>query len=237
MAWLDKKDVEILLEAGFAEEDLGLVEGGRPGVTLYESPGDYFTKELIENACEQGLCDLYDENHLLEPAIAEPYDTSHKGLYEDDEYPGTEDPTIDVPASVRPQVEWLKSVNIGKLSVWQSRKEKSFKWPVKRIDLNIPSKDWPRLNRLSQEDRKLAFKGYARDAWQELWKNAVSTLYSKACERVNIETSSGSINLIVISADDMRELGHNVPGEAKWITLLYFEKDSQRPLIRPRSHI
>ena len=137
MAWLDRNNVQLLLDAGFAEEDLGLVSGGKPGVTVYECAGDYFAKELIDNACEQGLCDLCDEQHLIQPAITEPYDTSHKGIYDDDSYPGTEDPAIDVPQDVRKQVEWLSTINIGKLSVWQSRKEKSFKWPVKRIDLNI----------------------------------------------------------------------------------------------------
>ena len=87
------------------------------------------------------------------------------------------------------------------------------------------------------EDRKSAYRAYAREAWQELWKDAVSTLYSKNCESITIETGKGPMNLFVIDADDMRELGHRVPGEAKWITLLYFEKDNQKPLIRPRNSI
>lgn len=235
MAWLDKKDIALLMEAGFAEEDLGLVEGGKPGVTLYNTPGDYFAKELVENACEQGECDLYDETL---PAIeTEPYDTTHKGLYEDDAYPGTEDPAIDVKQDLRPQVNFLQTINIGKLSIWQSRKEKSFRWPVKRIDLEIPIEDQIRVYKLSAEDRKLAYKGFAREAWQELWKNAVSTLYSKHCERINLKTGKGDISLIVIRAEDMRDLGHKVPGEANWITLLYFVKDSYKPLIRPMSHL
>ena len=235
MALLDKKDIEILISAGFSEEDLGLVNGGKCGVTLYETPGDYFAKELIENACEQGECDLCDE--IVMPVIAEAYDTSHKGLYEDDSYPGNEDPAIDVKQDLRPQVEFLKEINIGKLSVWQSRQDSFFKWPVKRIDLNIKPDEKAKLYRLSGEDRKIAYRSYARDAWQELWKDSVSSLYSIEYETVNIKTAKGSINLIVINADDMRELGHNVPGEAKWITMLYFNKDTNKPMIRPRSHL
>lgn len=235
MAWLGKKDIEVLTRAGFAEEDLGLVEGGKPGVTLYDSPNDYFARELIENACEQGECNLYDD---IIPAVeAEPYDTSHKGLYEDDEYPGTEHPSIDVDQDLRPQVDFLQTINIGKLSVWQSRKEKSFKWPVKRIDLDIPPVEHARINRLSMEDRKLAYKGFAREGWQDLWKNSVSTLYSKHCEKINLKTGKGDISLLVIKAEDVRDLGHKVPGEAQWITLLYFLKDKHRPLIRPNSTI
>ena len=58
MALLEKRDIEILLKAGFDEVELGLVSGGRRGVEIYQTPGDYFAKELIENACEQGECDL-----------------------------------------------------------------------------------------------------------------------------------------------------------------------------------
>ena len=237
MAWLNKKDTQLLLDAGFDESDLGLVSGGKLGVSLYETPGDYFAKEIIENACEEGICDLADENHLLEKAIAEPYNNSHKGLYEDDEYPGTEDPGIDVPQDVRNQVDFLKGINIGKLSVWQSRRDNMFKWPVKRIDLNISKKDHAKINRLPMEDRKIAYKSYAREAWQELWRDSVSTLYSKVCETVSVKTRKGNMDLIVIDANDMRELGHSVPGEASWVTMLYFEKDARRPLIRPRSAI
>ena len=50
MSLLTKKDCGLLLDAGFTEEDLGLVEGGQRGVEIYESPDDYFAKELIENA-------------------------------------------------------------------------------------------------------------------------------------------------------------------------------------------
>jgi len=237
MSWLDTKDAQRLLDAGFSEEDLGLVNGGQLGVTLYETPQDYFAKEIIENACEQGECSLYDDDHLLTPILAEPYDTSHKGLYEDDEYPGTDDPSLDSPQDIRPQVDFLKNINIGKLSLWQSRRDKEFKWPVKRINIDIPSHEKTKINRMSQEDRKLAYKGFARNAWQELWKDSVSTLYSKPCERINIKTSKSDINLLVIDTDHMKEIGHKVPGEAKWVTLLYFEKDSYLPLIRPKSHL
>lgn len=233
MSILDRRGIEQLLNAGFLEEDLGIAEGSKRGITLYESPSDYFSKEIIENACEQGECDLWDE--ILPPAqLAEPYDTSHKLMYEDEEYAGGDDNDMEIPQDLRDQAEFLKNINIGKLSLWQARKGNAFKWPVKRISLSIPAEDKARAMRMSEEDRKVLWKSYARDAWQEIWKDAVSTLYSKHCELVTIDTAKGDLNLIVIKAEDMRELGHAVPGECEWITLLFFYKDKIRPLIRPR---
>ena len=234
MALLDKKDIEILLEAGFDESDLGLVSGGKRGIELYQTPGDYFAKELIENACEQGECDLYDE--ILEPVQAEPYDDSHKGLYEDDEYPGNDDPTIDVPSDLRDQVQWLGSIKIGKMTLWKARNENYFSEQVKRIILDIPQNEKNRMNRLPYDSRKELWKSYARDGWAELWKDAVSTLYSKRCERI-VTGGKKKYNLIVIDADDMRDLGHKVPGECAWITLMYFEKQGIKPQIRPRRNL
>ena len=233
MSILEQKDIERLLSAGFSEDDLGIAPGSKRGVTLFETPADYFAKEIIENACEQGECDLWDE--ILPPnPDPEPYDTSHKLLYEDEEYAGGEDDAIEVPQDLREQAEFLKEINIGKLSLWQARKGNSFKWPVKRISLNMPTEAKMKIALLSEEDRKIFFKSYARDAWQELWRDAVSTLYSKHCEKISIPTSKGDLNLIVIEAEDMRDLGHNIPGEAEWVTLLYFYKDKTRPIIRPR---
>lgn len=234
MAMLDKKDINILLEAGFAEEDLGLIKGGRRGVELYETPGDYFAKELIENACEAGECNLYDE--IIPSEQGEAYDDSHKGIYDDQEYPGNEDITIDVPQDLRDQVEWLKTINIGKMTLWQKRRDNFFDTQVKRVVLDVSQKDKTRINRLSASDRKMAWKGFARDAWGELWKDAVSTLYNKHCERIVIG-SKRKYSLIIIDADDMRELDHKVPAECKWITMMYFEKQSIRPQIRPRRNL
>ena len=234
MAILDKNSIEILLEAGFDESELGLIAGCKRGIELYDTPGDYFAHELIENACEQGECDLYDE--ILPPEINEPYDNSRKGLYEDDEYPGNEDETIDIPGDMREQVEWLKTINISKMSLWQIRTGNFFDAQVKRVVLDVPQKEKDRMNRMSTEDRKTMWKTHAKDAWAELWKNAVSTLYSKHCETLVIGTKK-KYNLIIIDADDMRELGHKVPGECSWITMMYFEKDTVKPLIRPRRSI
>ena len=237
MAWLEKKHVEILLEAGFDDSDLGLIDCryAKRGVEIYETPGDYFAKELIENACEQGECDLYNETI---PAVkAEPYDCSHKGIYDDNDYPGNEDIAIDVAQDMRPQVEWLKEINIGKLSVWQKRDDNFFKWPVKRMPFDIPDNDKEKMTRLSREDGKILYKAYAREAWQRLWQDSVDTLYNKPCEKIVIGSRLKKMNLLVIDADDMKELGHRIPGEAKWITMLYFDKQKMQPQIRPRSHL
>jgi len=234
MSLLDKKDINILLEAGFDESDLGLVSGGKRGIELYASPEDYFAKELIENACEQGECDLYDEVIPNEPT--EPYDNNRMGLYEDQEYPGNEDPTIDVPIDLRNQVEWLGTINIGKMTLWKTRKNNFFNDQVKRVILDISQEEKRKMNRIPWANRKEAWKAHARDAWGELWKNAVSTLYSKHCERIVIGGKK-KYNLIIIETADMRDIGHKVPEECKWITMLYFEKQKMKPLIRPRSSL
>jgi hypothetical protein len=235
MAMLDKKDIDILLEAGFDESDLGLVSGGRRGIELYQTPEDYFAKELIENACEAGECDLYDE--IIPAEQGEAYDDSHKGIYDDQEYPGNEDLTIDVPADLREQVDWLKTINIGKMTLWEERKNNFFKEQVKRVVINIPQVEKNRMNRMPSADRKAMWKSHARDAWGELWKDAVSTLYGKHCERIVIGGKK-KFNLIVLSGDDMRELGHKIPDNCAWITLMYFEKGyGMRPQVRPRRNL
>jgi hypothetical protein len=237
MALLDKKDVELLLSAGFGEEDLGLVDCkySKRGLEIYISPEDYFAKELIENACEQGLCDLYDD--FIPAVVGEPYDASYKSLYEDQEYDGNDDDTIDIPQNLRPQVEWLKGINVGKMTLWQKRNANEFKWPVKRIDFDLDIRDKERLPRLIPEYRKELYRTYAREAWQELWQNAVSSLHSIVCETVHIGGLGSRLNLIVIDTDEMRSLGHSVPAEAKWITMLYFEKQHIKPQIRPRNNL
>jgi hypothetical protein len=234
MSYLDKKDIDILLEAGFAEEDLGLVPGGKRGVEIYETPGDYFAKELIENACEQGECDLLEE--ILPSLPKEPYDNSRMGLYEEDEYPGNEDISIDVPSDLRNQVNWLSTIKIGKMSLWQRRDGNSFDWPVKRVNVEIPEKEKERMKRLNPDDKKELWKSYAKAAWRNLWSDAVSTLYNKHCELITIGTKK-KYNLIIIDADDMREIGHRPPGETQWVTLMYFDKDNIKPQIRPRTHL
>lgn len=231
MSILDKKSAQMLLDAGFSEEDLGLVHGGKRGIELYESPQDYFAKELIENACEQGECDLYDE--ILPEEKGEPYDCSHPGIYDDNEYPGNDDESIYVPGDLREQVSWIKTINIGKISLWQKRKDNFFSWPVKRIEVRIPEEEKSRMLRLSSEDRQYLWKTYAKESWKELWVSAIDTLHSRHCEKVNILSGSKSFNLIVIKADDMRELGHRVPGEAEWVTMMYFDKNDLRAQIKP----
>jgi len=234
MAILDKRDIEILLEAGFDESELGLSPGSKRGIELYESPEDYFAKELIENACEQGECNLYDEIIPYEPA--EPYDNDRRGLYEDNEYPGNEDETIDVRADLRDQVEWLKTINIGKMTCWQKRRDNYFDVQVKRVILDVPQSEKNRMNRMSQEDRKTMWKTYARDAWATLWKDAVSSLYSIRCETIVIGGKK-KFNLLIIDANEMRELGHKVPEECEWITMMYFEKSTMKKMIRPRNSL
>jgi len=234
MALLEKRDIEILLKAGFDEVELGLVSGGRRGVEIYQTPGDYFAKELIENACEQGECDLYDDTIIS--IQNEPYDNDRKGLYDDNEYPGNEDDAIDVRADLRNQVDWLKTINIGKMTLWQKRKDNYFDVQVKRVVLDIPQEEKNKMNRMPQAQRKERWKTYARDAWGELWKDAVSSLYSIHCETIVIG-SKKKFNLLIIDANEMRELGIKVPAECEWITMMYFEKNSVKPLIRPRSSL
>ena len=235
MALLAKKDIDILLEAGFDESDLGIIKGGKRGIELYETPGDYFAKELVENACECGECDLYDE--IIPSELGEAYDDSHKGIYDDQEYPGNEDIALEVDPCMREQVEWLKTINIGKMTCWEGRKNNYFNTQVKRVVLDVPQAEKFRMNKMSNTDRKSMWKTYARAAWAELWRDAVSSLYSKHCERIVIG-SKKKYNLIIIDANDMRELGHKVPLECMWITMMYFEKSiSMRPQIRPRRNL
>ncbi len=234
MATLDKKDIEILLDAGFDEADLGLVPGGRRGIELYQTPEDYFAKELIENACEQGECDLYDEIIPGEPT--EPYDNDRPGLYDDEPYAGNEDPAIDVPPDVRDQVELLDSIKIGKMTCWGNRRNNFFDTQIKSVVVDVPQKEKTRMWKMSPENRKKLWLSYVKEGWKELWKNAVSTLYSHVCETIVIGEKK-KYNLIVIDTKDMKKLGHKIPKGCEWITMMYFEKQTLKPMVRPRRHI
>jgi hypothetical protein len=228
-----RKDVSLLLDAGFSPEDLGLVEGGMQGVEIYESPNDYFAKELIENACEQGLCSLMNE--ILPPDdrhLKERYDDSRKGLYDDQEYDGGIDPMEDVPVECRDQVEWLKSIKLGKMTIWQRRNKKGdFEWMVKNLKVTIPEDDLDRFNKLSKEDQKILWSTYAKDEWKNAWEQCAYSLRRGLIDGLTtFRTNKGiTLNLLVIPADNLREQGYNnLPPEARWITMVFFYKDDMR---------
>jgi len=233
MSWISKKDIALLLDAGFSEEDLGLVEGGMQGVEVYETPDDYFARELIENACEQGECSLMEEDIGPDPAyLKERPDTSRKGLYDDQEYDGNDDWMEDVPVNCRAQAQMLKTVKLGKITVWQRRNDKGiFEWPVKNLKVTIPEEEMPRYNRLSPEGKKELWMAYARDEWRRLWECvAYSLRYSLVDSMIEFKTKKGlSLNIFVIPADNVRDAGYeNLPAEARWVTMVYFNKDRNK---------
>lgn len=229
MALIGKKDVGLLLAAGFGEEELGLVEGGIQGVEIYESPNDYFAHELIQNACESGQCDLMDDPIPLDWNKKEPYDNSHKGIYDDQEYAGNDDWYEDVPVNLREQAKFLRTIKLGKITVWQRRNKRGdFEWPVKGLKVSIPEEDLARYKRLSPEDQKFLWKSYARDEWKKLWESCADSLkYLQIEDNITFKTKNGGeINILVIPADNIREYGYNnLPAEARWITMIYFNKD------------
>lgn len=233
MSLIGKKDIDLLLHAGFSLEDLGLQEGGKQGVEIYESPESYFAKELIENAAEDGTVDLLDE-----PGISEEewtrirYDTTRKGLYEDNEYDGNDDYYADVPAHLRDQAEFLKGIKLGKMTIWQRKNKKNqYEWPVKTLHITIPEDDKERYNGMSKDYQKELWLNYARDEWKHVWEVSIDSLKSYPIEeKISFKTKTGyPLNLLVISADNVRNSGYkNLPAEARWITIVYFEKDTKR---------
>lgn len=229
MAMIGKKDIGILLSGGFSEEDLGLIEGGVQGVEIYETPDDYFAHELISNACENGECSLMDDPKVADDFTKERYDTSRKGLYDDQEYAGNDDWEEDIPALLRGQVKFIKTVKLGKMNIWQRRNKKGeFEWPVKKIKVEIPEDDKNRYDRLSREDQKDLWVSYARDEWKKLWRVAVESLWCLEIEGTSTfySKNNNEINLIIIPADNIRQLGYaNLPSEARWITMVFFKKE------------
>lgn len=229
MSWISKKDVGLLLAAGFSEEELGFVDNGMQGVEIYETPDDYFAHELIDNAKECGEVDLCDEPTVKDDMIKERYDDSHPGLYEDQEYAGNEDHTEGIDVNLREQVAWLKTVKLGKMNMWQRKsRHNEYEWPVKNLKVSIPDDDKARYDRLSRDDQKELWKSYARDEWKKVWQVIVTSLYEYEIEdRISIDTKKGSkINLLVVNCDNIRSMGYNnLPPEARWVTMIYFEKD------------
>lgn len=227
--FLGKKDVSLLMDAGFSTEDLGLIPGGIRGVEIYEFPGDYFAKELIENACEQGICDLYDDiNDYQEKQ--ESLDRTRIELHENDEYPGNDDIFDNIPVGIHNQVNFLKSIKITKLSLWQSRNRNQMKWPVKNINITIPDEEKIRMSNMTPEERKELWLKYARKEWSNLWTSAVSSLYYYHYEDlIELDTKKGKYNFILIDADNIKKIGYdNLTSETKWITMMYFYKNRRR---------
>lgn len=229
MSYLYKKDIDLLVDAGFSEEDLGLMDGGKRGVEIYETPDDYFAYELIDNAKEAGEVDLADEPSVPDDIKKERYDDSHKGIYDDQEYAGNDDYMEDIPVNLREQMKFLKRIKLGKLSVWQRKNKNSeFEWPVKNLKVEIPEDDRERYNKLSREDQKDLWKSYAADEWKNLWVACASSLRETLIEEtLTFKTKKGGdLNILVIDADNIRDLGYyNLPAEARWITMIYFDKD------------
>ena len=231
MSLISKKDVDLLLHAGFSEEDLGLVEGGMQGVEIYQTPDDYFAKELIENACEQGLCSLMDEILPPDEIKQEKYDTSRPGLYDNQEYAGNDDYLEQVPHNLREQVEFVKSVKLGKINVWQRQNKKGeFEWPVKNLKVVIPDHEQERYSKMCKEYQRELWASYARDEWKELWRQCATSLWGYPIEcTTKFTTKKGSeMKLLVIPADTLRTMGYDkLPSEARWITMIYFPKDEE----------
>jgi len=228
MALLDKKDINVLLNAGFSESDLGLVEGGKRGVEFYKTPDDYFARELIENACEQGECSLQDD--LVKPSgmVREPYDRSRPQLWDDVEYAGNDDPLEDVEPNLREQVKFLFSIRVGKMNIWQKKEgDNSFKWQVKNLTIVIPEKVKEKMKSMSREDQKTLWVSYAREEWKKCWQAAIDSIWDTPIEGTfQIHTKNKILNLLIIPADSLRDTGYkNLPEEAAWITMVYFVKD------------
>ena len=230
MSLLGKKDINVLLKAGFDESDLGLIEGGVLGVQMYESPDDYFARELIENACEQGECSIHDDIPIREQV--EGYDRSRKGLWDDMKYAGNDDPMEGVNPNLSDQIELLLDSKIGKMSIWQARDKKgNFKFRVDKINIPIPEEDQAKMLTLDHGERRELWGQCAREEWKKCWQAAVDSLWQFSIEDVtSFKTKKGSfINIIIIDADNLRKIGYeNLPSEAKWITLVYFEKNKRR---------
>ena len=228
MSYLSKKNVGVLLDAGFAEEDLGLIEGGIQGVEIYESPNDYFAKELIENACEQGLCSLADE--ILPPDDIKfiPYDNSHKPLYHDQEYAGNDDLEEDIPINLRDQARFIQGIKLGRISVWQRQNKNGiFEWQVKELKIEIPEEEKERFDKMSKEYQKIFWLTCAKDEWKKLWEITVESLrYFEIEGTTKFKNKKGlDLNLLIIPADNIRKMGYNnLPSEARWVTMIYFEK-------------
>lgn len=233
MSLLQQKDIGFLLDAGFTMEDLGLNDGGKQGVEIYESPDSYFAKEIIENCCEEGTIDLMDEPSISDESwTKEKYDTSRKNLYDDNPYDGNEDWLADVPAHLREQAEFLQTIKLGRMTIWQRRSPKGlYEWPVKGLKVIIPDDDKGRYNQMSPEWKKELWANYARDEWKKVWEFTIDSLKSFAIEeKLQFRTKTGyPLDLLAISADNIRACGYkNLPVEARWITIVYFEKDTKR---------
>lgn len=227
MALLAKKDLDVLLNAGFDESDLGLVDGGKRGVELYESPDDYCARELIENACEQGECSLMDDM-VPSGVYVEPYDRTRKGLWDDVEYAGNEDPTEDVKPELRDQVKFLLGIRVGKMSVWQRRKGNIFEWQVTNLNVIIPEEDKEKMLVMSKEDSKTLWIANAKNEWKKCWQAAIDSIWECPIDGTyKIKTKKGKeLEILIIPAENLREIGYkNLPMEARWITMVFFRKD------------
>lgn len=234
MSLLSKKDVNLLLNAGFDEADLGLTESGRRGVELFESPDSYFARELIQNACEQGECSLYDDI-IPSGTPREPYDRSRPGLWDNQEYAGNDDPYEDVKPDLREQVAQIiggkgnPGIKIGKMTIWQHKdSDDNFKWPVSRLKITVPPEEIERVKDTGRDVQRGLWLAYAKEEWKKCWTAAVNSLWEYHWEgKKEIITKKGkTLNLIILQADNLRKVGYtNLPSEARWVTLVYFIKD------------
>jgi len=227
MSLLLEKDIKLLLQAGFDDSDIGLIPGSYGGISIYESPDDYFARELIDNACEAGECDLWEDSDIFHDNT-KPYDQLAKDIYSSDDYPGKDDIYENIPSQLVAQIDFLQKIKLGKMAIWQKCDDDgNCKWRIDRLKFSLPDKENERANKLTPQVRKELWRNYAKEEWSKCWKASVESLYAFSISKVvSIKTKNNkNINYLVIDADNIRKCGYNcLPLEAKWVTLLYFEK-------------
>jgi len=229
MAYLAKKDIRVLIDGGFSEEDLGLDSDGMRGVEVYESPEDYFARELIENAAEQGEVDLLDDAHVpVDKLYREKQDTSRPSVWADQEYDGNDDKYEGVPNGLRAQVDFVNSIKLGKLGVWQRANKTKMQWPVKDLKVTIPDEEKERYEKMSPEYKKTLWITYAKEEWKRLWEMAAMSLREFPIEFCSVFLTKDGVeyDMLVIAADNVRNMGYEaLPPEARWISFVFFHKD------------
>ena len=229
MSYLERKDINVLIDGGYALEEIGLDSNSLRGVEVYDTPEDYFAKELIENAAEQGEIDLLDDTHQpIEKIYIEQKDTSRPSVFADQEYDGNDDRFEGVPNNLRPQVDMLNNIKLGKIAIWQREHKRKLMWPVKDIKVTIPEDDKLRYESLSEGYKRILWVQYAKEEWKKLWEVAAMSLKEFAIEfNTTFLTKGGEeYDMLVISADKVRQMGYdNLPPEARWISFVFFRKE------------
>jgi len=228
MSYLEKRDIGLLIDAGFSEDELGLEPNSLRGVEVYETPEDYFAKELIENAAEQGEIDLLDDVNPPTPKILREKQDESRPLVYDQEYDGNDDKFEGVPNELREQIEWLDKIKLGKISIWQRHNNKTMQWPVRELKVVIPEEDRARYDSFKPEYKKALWIEYAKEEWRKLWEASAMALKEFPIEFTTVwrAKDGNEYDMLVISADHIREAGYEaLPPEARWISFAFFYKD------------